>query len=80
MTAPTNLIINTVNNLATGGVSNARNRNQVSITFKVEHYKIPEFFGKKGNDIIKAHNFSNSTATNNWNDTTAYKNFINAFK
>jgi hypothetical protein len=57
---------------------------QMTLAFKVEQSKIPEYFGQKGKDNITAIVFirkiEDLARTNRWNDTTTYTNVANNLK
>jgi hypothetical protein len=57
---------------------------QTTLAFKVEHSKIPEYFGQKGKDNITAIVFirkiEDLACTNRWNDATTYANVANNLK
>jgi hypothetical protein len=57
---------------------------QMTLAFKVEQSKIPEYFGQKGKDNITAIVFirkiEDLARTNRWNDTTTYANVANNLK
>ncbi len=56
----------------------------MTLAFRVEQSKVPDFCGQKAKDNITAIIFirkiDDLTRTNNWNDTTAYANVANALK
>ncbi len=56
----------------------------MTLAFKVEQSKIPEFYGQKGKDNITAIVFigkiNDFAQTNRWNDTTTYVNVANTLK
>jgi len=56
----------------------------MTLAFKVEQSKLPEFFGQKGKDNITAIIFirkiDDLARTNWWNDTTTYANVANTLK
>ena len=56
----------------------------MTLAFKVEQSKIPEFYGQKSKDNIMAIIFirkiDNLARTNRWNDTTTYANVANTLK
>jgi hypothetical protein len=57
---------------------------QMTLAFKVEQSKIPEFYGQKGKDNITAIVFigkiNDFSQTNRWNVTTTYVNVANTLK
>ena len=57
---------------------------QTTLVFKVEHSKVPEFFGQKNKDTITAIVFirriDDLAKTNNWSDTVTYTNVANALR
>jgi hypothetical protein len=57
---------------------------QMTLAFKVEQSKIPEYFGQKGKDNITAIVFirkiDDLARTNRWNDMTTYANVANNLK
>jgi hypothetical protein len=63
---------------------NAPTGAQMTLAFKVEQSKIPEFYGQKSKDNIMAIIFirkiDNLARTNRWNDTTTYANVANTLK
>jgi hypothetical protein len=56
----------------------------MTLAFKVEQSKIPEFYGQKSKDNIMAIIFirkiDNLARTNRWNNTTTYTNVANTLK
>jgi hypothetical protein len=54
------------------------------LAFKVEKSKVPDFWGQKAKDTMRAIVFirkiNDLARTNNWNDTTTYANVANALK
>jgi len=63
---------------------NAPTGAQMTLAFKVEQSKIPEFYGQKSKDNIMAIIFirkiDNLARTNRWNNTTTYTNVANTLK
>jgi len=57
---------------------------QTTLAFRVEQLKIPEFWGQKAKDTVRAIVFirkiEDLARTNQWTDTATYANVANAFK
>jgi hypothetical protein len=57
---------------------------ETTLTFKVEQWKVPNYWGQKAKDTVTAIVFirtiNDLARTNNWNNTTAYANVADTLK
>jgi hypothetical protein len=57
---------------------------QTMLAFKVEHSRVPEFFGQQNKDtiteIVFIRRIDNLARTNNWSDTITYSNVANSLR
>jgi hypothetical protein len=57
---------------------------QTTLAFKVEHSRVPEFFGQQNKDtiteIVFIRRIDNLARTNNWSDTITYSNVANSLR